>query len=83
MNINNDGDSHGFDQFYHIHNKLVLTVRAEMNLVTMKLVNFAIHEGAKDYTFAVKNLDGLLYERLEEKIKDAIIEKYKLDGAQL
>ena len=83
MNTNNDGDSHGFDHFYYEHNKLTLRIDGEINLSSMELTRFAIHYGAIDYTFAVKNLDGLLFDRLQQKLKDRIIEKYKPTGAQL
>lgn len=83
MNINNDGDSYGFDHLFETQNRLILKIESEMNLTTGELQNFQVIDGNTDVTFIIEQLNKDLFDRLQQKIKDQIIEKYKPTGAQL
>ena len=83
MNTNNDGDSYGFDHLFETQNRLILKIESEMNLTTGELQNFQVIDGNTDVTFIIEQLNKELFDRLQQKIKDQIIEKYKPTGAQL
>lgn len=83
MNTNNDGDSYGHDHLFETQNRLILKIESEMNLTTGELQNFQVIDGNTDVTFIIEQLNKELFDRLQQKIKDQIIEKYKPTGAQL
>jgi len=83
MNIDNDGDSYGHDYLFETQNRLILKIESEMNLTTGELQNFQVIDGSTDVTFIIEQLNPELFTRLQEKIKNQIIEKYKPTGAQL
>ena len=83
MNTNSDGDSYGFDHLFETQNRLILKIESEMNLTTGELQNFQVIDGNTDVTFIIEQLNKELFDRLQQKIKDQIIEKYKPTGAQL
>lgn len=83
MNMNKDGDSYGHAYLFETHNNLILKIESEMNLTTGELQNFQVIDGHNNVTFVIEQLDQDLFDRLKEKIKHEIKEKYKPTGAQL
>lgn len=81
--MNKDGDSYGHGYLFENQNKLILKIESEMNLTTGELQNFQITDGNTNVTFIIEQMNSELFVKLQEKIKDQIIEKYKPTGAQL
>lgn len=79
----NDGDSYGYAHIFETYNNLIVRIESEMNLITGELQHFQVSDGHTDVTYILEQLNNELFIRLQQKIKDKIIEKYKPTGVQL